>query len=175
MGITQPLKWKNKVSRKTFFKFYRRYYDLISKFQIGLKSLLRQGLSFRNLNSIVTRCKYKVKKIVGSNNFSAQFIEIISHYKKDWLTLMHCSRLHAWWSTQSRLATLLSSLIALRWIGLQTLRRFRLKYTIHNKFSSFLCFASFCAHLCAISNHFNWNDENSILGKWKNEFSDAIL
>ena len=29
---------------KTFSKFYRRYYDLISKFQIGLKSLLRQGL-----------------------------------------------------------------------------------------------------------------------------------
>ena len=31
--------------RKTFSKLYRRYYDLISKFQVGLKSLLRQGLS----------------------------------------------------------------------------------------------------------------------------------
>ena len=31
--------------RKTFSKFYRRYYDLISKFQIGLISLLCQGLS----------------------------------------------------------------------------------------------------------------------------------
>ena len=32
--------------RKTFFsKFYRRYYDLISNFQVGLKSLLRQELS----------------------------------------------------------------------------------------------------------------------------------
>ena len=30
---------------KIFSKFYRRYYDLISKFQVGLKSLLRQGLS----------------------------------------------------------------------------------------------------------------------------------
>ena len=30
---------------KTISKFYRRYYDLISKFQVGLKSLLRQGLS----------------------------------------------------------------------------------------------------------------------------------
>ena len=29
---------------KTFSKFYRRYYDLVSKFQVGLKSLLRQGL-----------------------------------------------------------------------------------------------------------------------------------
>ena len=27
-------------------------------------------------------------------------------------TVMYCDRLHAWWSTQSRLATLLSSLIA---------------------------------------------------------------
>ena len=25
---------------------------------------------------------YKLKKIVGSNNFSAQFIKIVSHYKK---------------------------------------------------------------------------------------------
>ena len=30
---------------KTFSKFYRRYYDLISKFEVGLKYLLRQGLS----------------------------------------------------------------------------------------------------------------------------------
>ena len=30
--------------RKTFSKFYRLYYDLISKFSIGLKSILRQGL-----------------------------------------------------------------------------------------------------------------------------------
>ena len=32
-------------------------------------------------------------------------------------------------------------------------------YTMHNNFSNFLCFASFCAHLCAISNNFNCNDE----------------
>ena len=31
--------------RKTCSKFYRRYYDLISKFQVGLKFLLRQGIS----------------------------------------------------------------------------------------------------------------------------------
>ena len=30
---------------RRFSKFYRRYYDLISKFQVGLKSLLCQGLS----------------------------------------------------------------------------------------------------------------------------------
>ena len=39
-------------------------------------------------------------------------------------------------------------------------------YTMHNKFNNFFCFASFfCAHLCAISNNFNCNDENRILGK----------
>ena len=31
--------------RKPFSKFSRQYYDLISKFQVGLKSLLRHGLS----------------------------------------------------------------------------------------------------------------------------------
>ena len=40
--------------RKTFSKFYRRYYDLISKFQVGLKSLLAKD--FLNLNSLVTWC-----------------------------------------------------------------------------------------------------------------------
>ena len=104
--------------RKTFSKLYRRYYDLISKFQIGLKSFLPQGLSEPEFYGDLV---YKLKKIVGSNNFSAQFIKIISHYKILALTLMYCSRLHPWWSTKSRLATLLSSLIARRWVGLQTL------------------------------------------------------
>ena len=31
---------------------------------------------------MVTWLVYKMKKIVGSNNFSAQFIKIISHYNK---------------------------------------------------------------------------------------------
>ena len=65
--------------RKTFSKFYRPYYDLISKFQVGLKSLLRQGLSEPDFYGDLV---YKLKMIVGSNNFSAQFIKIISHYKK---------------------------------------------------------------------------------------------
>ena len=66
--------WYHKL-RKTFSTFYSQYYDLISKFQVGLESLLRQGLSEPEL-------VYNLKKIVGSNNFSAQFIKIISYYKK---------------------------------------------------------------------------------------------
>ena len=64
---------------KTFPTFYRRYYDLISNFQIGLKSLVHQGLSEPEFYGDLV---YKLKRIVGSSNFSAQFIKIISHYKK---------------------------------------------------------------------------------------------
>ena len=49
---------------------------------------------------------------------SVQVIKISSHYKKIGYNIMYCNRLHAWWSTQSQLAILLSSLIARRWVGL---------------------------------------------------------
>ena len=57
---------------KTFSKFYRRHYDLISKFRVGLKSLLRQGHSEPEFYGYLV-CK--LKKIVGSDIFSAQFIK----------------------------------------------------------------------------------------------------
>ena len=47
--------------------------------QIGLKSLLGQGLSESEFYGDLV---YKLKRSVGSSNFSAQFIKIISHYKK---------------------------------------------------------------------------------------------
>ena len=46
---------------------------------MGLKSLLCQGLSEPDFYGDLV---YKLKKIVCSNHFSAQFIKIISHYKK---------------------------------------------------------------------------------------------
>ena len=64
--------------RKTFSKFYRRYYDLISKFQVGLKFFLRQWLWEPEFYGYLV---YKLKKIVGSYSFAAQFIKLISHYK----------------------------------------------------------------------------------------------
>ena len=85
---------------KTFSKFYWRYYDLISKFQVGLKSFLSHGLSEPEFYGDLV---YKLKKIVGSNNFSAQFIKIISHYKKIGYNI-NVLQQTAWWSTQSRLA-----------------------------------------------------------------------
>ena len=57
--------------RKTFSKFYRRYYDLISRFQVGLKSLLCRVLLEPDFYGDLV---YKLKKIVGSNSFSVQLI-----------------------------------------------------------------------------------------------------
>ena len=31
--------------RKAFSKFYRRHFDIVSKYNVGLKTLLQQGLS----------------------------------------------------------------------------------------------------------------------------------
>ena len=92
--------------RKTVSKFYRRYFDLISKFNIGFKSLLCQGLSEPEFYGDLV---YKLKKIAGSNNFLTQFIKISSHYKKIGYNINVLQQTTARWSTQSRLATLLSS------------------------------------------------------------------
>ena len=68
--------------RKTFSKYYGRYYDLISEFQVGLKSLLRQGLSEPDFYGDLV-CG--LGGIVGSGGFLARFVGVVSHYKKDWL------------------------------------------------------------------------------------------
>ena len=65
--------------RKTFSKFYRRHYELVSKFNIGLKTLLHQGLSEPEFYGDLV---YKFKKIVHRADFSDQFRKIIVHYKR---------------------------------------------------------------------------------------------
>ena len=65
--------------RKAFLKFYRRHYELISKFNVGLKSLLHQGLSEPEFYSDLV---YKFKKIRGMTDFSDQFRKIIMRYKR---------------------------------------------------------------------------------------------
>ena len=44
--------YRNPMLRKVFTKFYRRHHELVSKFNVGLKSLLNQGLSERDGASI---------------------------------------------------------------------------------------------------------------------------
>ena len=40
-----PFGYRYHKLRKTFSKFYRRHCELVSKFNVGLKTLLHQGLS----------------------------------------------------------------------------------------------------------------------------------
>ena len=67
--------------------------------------------------------KHKYYALLSSHNVSSQ--------GKNQTKSTHCAGTRtgffSWWSTKSRLATLLSSLIARRWVGLQTLWRFQLK------------------------------------------------
>ena len=56
------------------------------------------------------------------------------------ITLMYFNRLHVCWSTKIRLVTLLSSLIARRWVGLQTLWWFRLKDLSFDEIVGAWCF-----------------------------------
>ena len=114
------------ILRKTFSKFYRRYYDLISKFQVGFKSLLRQGLSEPDFYGDLV---YRLEKIVGSNNFSAQFIKIIiiSHYKKIGYNIHVLQQTACLVVNRILVGNFAFSLIARRWVGLQTRLRFRLK------------------------------------------------
>ena len=44
-GLTAKLLYRYHELRKTFSKFCRRHYELVSKFNVGLKPLLHQGLS----------------------------------------------------------------------------------------------------------------------------------
>ena len=63
--------------RKSFSKFYHRHSELIVKYNIGLKTLLQQGISepifYGNL-------VYKFKRIVGEPNLSDQIKKIVKRY-----------------------------------------------------------------------------------------------
>ena len=66
--------------RKTSSKFYRRHYELVSKFNVGLKTLLHQGLSEPEFYGDLV---HKLKKLyVGRADFSDQFRKIIVRYKR---------------------------------------------------------------------------------------------
>ena len=105
--------------RKTFSKFYRRHYKLISKYNVGLKTLLSEGLSEPEFYGDLV---YKLKKLKGINDFSLQFGKIITRYRRIGynLNVMRQSACLGF-NPQSWLITMLPSLIARRWVGRQTL------------------------------------------------------
>ena len=53
--------------RKAFSKFYRSHFDLVSKFNVGLKSLLKQDLSELEFYGDLV---YKFRTIYACNDFS---------------------------------------------------------------------------------------------------------
>ena len=63
--------------RKAFSKFYHRHSELIVKYNIGLKTLLQQGISEPIFYGDLV---YKFKRIVGISNFSDQFKKIVKGY-----------------------------------------------------------------------------------------------
>ena len=65
--------------RKAFSKVYRRHFDLVSKYNVGLKTLLLQGLSEPELYGDLV---YKFRKIIGKSDFPYHFKKIILRYKK---------------------------------------------------------------------------------------------
>ena len=54
--------------KKPFSKFYSRHYELVSKFKVGLKSLLQQGLSEPKF---CVGLVYKVRKKLNRAEFSS--------------------------------------------------------------------------------------------------------
>ena len=52
--------------RKAFSKFYRRHFDIVSKYNVGLKTLLLQGLSEPEFYGDLV---YKFRKIIGKMVF----------------------------------------------------------------------------------------------------------
>ena len=58
------------LERFFFFKFYRRHHELVSKFNVGLKPLLHQGLSEPVFYGDLV---YKFKKLMGRTDVSDQF------------------------------------------------------------------------------------------------------
>ena len=72
------------------------HYELISKFNVGLKTLLREGLSEPEFYGDLV---YKFKKLIGRNDFSYFLFS----------------------SETSWLMTMLPSILTRRWVGRQTL------------------------------------------------------
>ena len=66
----------NKI-RKAFSKFYHIHSELIIKYNIGLKTLLQQGISEPIFYGDLV---YKFKRFVGKPNFRDQFKKIVKRY-----------------------------------------------------------------------------------------------
>ena len=69
----------NKI-RIAFSKFYHRHSEFIVKYNIGLKTLLQQGISEPIFYADLV---YKFKRIIGKPNFNDRFKKIVKPYVRD--------------------------------------------------------------------------------------------
>ena len=100
---------------KAFSKIYRSHFELVSKYNTGLRSLLQQGLSEPEFYANLV---YKFKKIIAKTEFSDQFKNIMRYKRIGYnVDMMRRSAFLAW------LTSLLLSLIACRWLGAQSFLR----------------------------------------------------
>ena len=63
--------------RKAFSKFYRRHSEFVEKYNVSLRKLLQQGISEPEFYGDLVN---KIRKIVGTSNFSKQFRKLINSY-----------------------------------------------------------------------------------------------
>ena len=101
-----------KLLKRRFSKFNRRQFYIVSKYNVGLKTLLLQGLAEPEFYADVV---YQFRKIIGLNEFSYHFKQITIRYTKIGYNI------DVWRQTaffllliQSSLTALLTSLIARR-------------------------------------------------------------
>ena len=80
----------------------------MSKYNVGLRALLLQGLSGPEFCGDLV---YRFGEMVGKNDFPCRFREIIVRYRR-----VGCGMNVG----PIRLAALLASLVARRWVGLRT-------------------------------------------------------
>ena len=68
--------------RKVFSKFYRRHFDIVSKYNVALKTLFLQGLSEPEFSGDLM---YKFRKIIGNlqNYFPYHYKKISVCYRKN--------------------------------------------------------------------------------------------
>ena len=101
--------------RKAFSKFYHRHPELIFKYNIGLKTLLQQGISEPIFYGDL------VYKFSWKSYFSDQFKEIVKRYIRVGYNLDIMRQSACLVLNPNRFIAMISSLIARRWDRPQTL------------------------------------------------------
>ena len=104
--------------RKAFSKFYCRHFELIEKYHVSLKKLMQQGICTNP--EFYGDLEYKIKKIIGNQNFSNLFKRIVNRFKRAGYSLDILRQTACLVLTQSWLKAMMYSLVARRCFRPQT-------------------------------------------------------